>query len=103
MGERLSKNQRRVLEMVANQCQPSIGVFEAGDGKIIPLYIGHLPTAIFDSHSHRERFVKNLEARGLLRYERETFLYITDKGRQAVTSNEHSSPAAEGSPSGARG
>lgn len=86
MKIRLSSKQREVLQMVADSCVPT-AVRPNGPDMVIPLYVEHIPEHLFWSQSERDRFVKNLESRGLISVKKQHFLYITDAGKSALAAN----------------
>jgi len=75
---RLSQRQRDILAAM-------VGTEQAG---AIPLYMEHIPRKnSFDSDGEIERFMQNLERRGLITIENRWFLRLTNKGAQIVTPN----------------
>lgn len=78
---RISNKQRIVLEDIqASETQ-------SYNGKTVPLYIEHISREVqfsWNLESDRKRWLENLEARGLLRIEKGSFLRLTDCGRDAI-------------------
>lgn len=71
---RISNKQRVVLEDI-QASEP------------LPLYVENITDEVqfsWDSEAERKRWLKNLEARDLLRIEKGCFLRITDRGRDAL-------------------
>ncbi len=83
---RLSEKQRRVLGMIADACAPT-HTYADDEPHVVPFYVERLGWVMFDSESERSRFLERLEARGLIRVERNSFAYITEAGTAALSSN----------------
>ena len=80
MTVRLSPRQRKVLAAVNAACEP-VQLRHGEPDRVVPLYIDHVPELFF-SEREREKFLENLESRGLVRIDRRYFIYATDKGRK---------------------
>lgn len=85
MAERLSKKQREFLKA----CDLKYDANPLGlvpDIRDRPYYFGPMQMDHWNfwSQSEAERFADRLEARGLLRREKDFFLWITDAGRAAI-------------------
>ena len=79
---RLSKLQSEILGRIADACQPVQKSILDKTLHITPLYKGSLEGSwIYDREL--DAFLKRLEVRGLIRIEKDCFLYITDTGNGA--------------------
>lgn len=84
MKWRISERQKLVLRTIELANVP-VQLHNDEQERVIPLYIDHVPSHCFWSESELQRFLKNLEKRGLIRIEKRFFLYLTDAGRAALS------------------
>lgn len=84
MKIRLSKRQREVLVDIAAACVPH-SINYGDEEHIVPLYIEYLRPFMFNTERELNQFLTNLESRGLIEIRQQAFLYITDKGKEAIS------------------
>lgn len=86
MSDRVSAKQQRFLELVevANRPVTIIEVME--EKRSLPHYVGNdfAYSWGFLSEGAATRWLQNLESRGFITIEKDTFVRITDSGRAAI-------------------